>query len=76
MLRDCDTIQMDFKPRESKQMSYISEEEWIFQQKYEKVRKVLADISAILRSVNSQLVAVPAFCDILMMYAATETYFT
>jgi hypothetical protein len=44
--------------------------------KYEKVRKVLADISAILRSVNSQKVAVPAFCDILMMYANTETYFT
>jgi len=40
------------------------------------VRKVLADISAILRSVNSINVAVPAFCDILMMYASTETYFT
>jgi [histone H3]-lysine4 N-trimethyltransferase ATXR3 len=37
---------------------------------------VLADISAILRSVNSINVAVPAFCDILMLYARTETYFT
>ena len=44
--------------------------------KYDKVRKVLADISEILRSANSHTVAIPAFCDILMMYAHTETYFT
>lgn len=29
-----------------------------------------------MRSVNSFKVAVPAFCDILMMYANTESYFT
>jgi len=29
-----------------------------------------------MRSVNSTRVAVPAFCDMLTMYAHTETYFT
>jgi hypothetical protein len=47
-----------------------------FKHKYNKVRKVLSDISDILRSVNSHTVAISAFCDILMMYAYTETYFT
>ena len=53
-----------------------SDNEDLYKQKYFKVRKVLGDISEILRSVNSINVAVPAFCDILMMYSATETYFT
>jgi len=39
-------------------------------------RKAIADISAILRSVNTVKVAIPAFCDILLMYARTECYFT
>lgn len=43
---------------------------------YDNARKCLADISAILRSVNSLKVAIPAFCDILIMYAKTEHYFT
>ena len=47
-----------------------------FETKYSRVRKVLADISAVLRSVKSHRVAVPAFCDILMLYAYTESYFT
>ena len=48
----------------------------VYRHKYQKVRDVLADISDILRSVNSHTVAIPAFCDILTMYAHTETYFT
>jgi len=50
--------------------------EKMYKNKFEKVRKNLADISDIMRSVNSAKVAVPAFCDILMMYANTESYFT
>ena len=44
--------------------------------KYKKARKALADVSALLRSVNSNKVQVPALCDILMMYAKTEHFFT
>lgn len=47
-----------------------------FKDKYTAARKKIADVSDILRSVNSYKVAIPAFCDILMMYAHTETYFT
>jgi len=43
---------------------------------YNMARKAIADISAILRSVNTVKVAIPAFCDILLMYARTECYFT
>lgn len=52
------------------------ESEKSFKIKYEKARQKIADVSDILRSVNSFKVAIPAFCDILMMYAYTETYFT
>jgi len=51
-------------------------EDLLYKDKYNGVRKVLADISDILRSVNSLHVMIPAFCDILLMYAHTETYFT
>lgn len=47
-----------------------------FDEKYDRVRKVFADISEILRSTKSKKVQIPAFCDILMIYAKTETYFT
>ena len=50
--------------------------EKMYKSKFEKVRKNLSDISDIMRSVNSSKVAVPAFCDILTMYANTESYFT
>ena len=43
---------------------------------YDRARKTLGDASAILRSVNTLKVAIPAFCDILKMYASTESYFT
>lgn len=77
MLRDCDTTSDAIKAQEKQSSSTgLSPQELVSKLKYEKVRKVLADISAILRSVNSSKVAVPAFCDILMMYAKTETYFT
>lgn len=52
------------------------ETEEIYRVKYEKVRGLLESISNILRSVNSLKVPIPAFCDMLMMYAHTETYFT
>ena len=47
-----------------------------YKELYDKARMVLADISDILRSINSYKVVIPAFCDILMMYAYTESYFT
>jgi hypothetical protein len=36
----------------------------------------LAAVSDILRSVKTFAVAMPAFCDIIMMYASSESYFT
>lgn len=47
-----------------------------YKKRYAEVRQVLSNISDILRSVNSFKVAIPAFCDILMMYAFTTEYFT
>jgi|APSaa5957512535_1039671.scaffolds.fasta_scaffold35597_2 hypothetical protein len=57
-------------------MGSPEELEQIFYDKYYKIRKILENISNILRSVNSLKVPIPAFCDVLMMYAYTETYFT
>jgi|TARA_B110001450_G_C17393663_1_gene388750 hypothetical protein len=53
MLKDCDTSHLSLKAFGSEINGNISEQECVFKMKYEKVRKVLADISAILRSVNS-----------------------
>lgn len=57
-------------------MGSEEQQEATFKEKYDKIRKILENISNILRSVNSQKVPIPAFCDVLMMYAYTETYFT
>ena len=76
MLKDCDTSNLSLGMFGHQIKENHSEQESMYQSKYEIVRKVLADVSEVLRSVNSQIVAMPALCDILMMYANTETYFT
>lgn len=53
-----------------------AEKEQVFRTRFEEVRAVLGNVSDILRSANSLKVAIPAFCDILMMHAHTSEYFT
>ena len=47
-----------------------------YKELYDLSRKCLGEIAELLRAVNSLKVAMSAFCDILMMYAYTDHYFT
>jgi hypothetical protein len=40
------------------------------------VRSILASISDLLRTIKTNKVMIPALCDVLWLYANTETYFT
>ena len=44
--------------------------------KFSMAREALLEVSKLLRNVNSKKVAISAFCDILVLYSCTETYFT
>jgi hypothetical protein len=45
-------------------------------QKLQVVRDCFEDVSRTLRQVNSKTVKVPPLCDMLLIYARTETFFT
>ena len=47
-----------------------------FAEKIKQARCILLYVSQELRGLESRRVAVPALCDILVLYAKTETYFT
>lgn len=57
-------------------MKNILQSEVVNQKKYNKIRKAIGNVSELLRIVKSSKVGIPAFCDILVLYASTETYFT
>jgi hypothetical protein len=49
----------------------------VYCEMFARVRKAIEEVSVHLRSIqNSRTVAIPALCDILVLYANTETYFT
>ena len=48
----------------------------IYTEKYKNVLIKLGLVSDKLRTCNSKILQIPALCDILWLYANTETYFT
>lgn len=60
----------------SQQSTESQNENIKFKDLYDEALMKFATVSDKLRTVNSNKVAIPAFCDILWLYANINTYFT
>lgn len=74
-----DTIKifdLNFNEKIQTSQSSQQDDESFYEEMFNHVLSSFASVSDMLRSVKSNVVAIPALCDILWLYANTQTYFT